>query len=147
MLNVGKSFEKLFQSLEIEGYNIGDTPAGLIDGDVVMKVMKYISNELVITRPVSVIQKEVDRLVTNLLPEDLKSTVTLVVDVHEVSYFELKSWLGKKMTASMERQWGNLESFTGFGSGRPPGVFKIIGLIDEQFHDFSQYTSLQLLCS
>ncbi len=123
LLNVGKSFQNLLNSLATAGYNIGANSSDNVEvnGDVIMQAMKYLSNELVITRPVAVIQEEINRLVEGTKAPPLK------VVLYDVTYAELKSWLGKKMAAVMENQWGELRSFTGFGSGKSPGVFKIIG--------------------
>lgn len=134
LLNVGKSLENLLINLANEGYNIGDyANPTILNGDLIIKAMKYLSNELVMTRPIATIQGEINRLIASETASP-NPFLSLQVVVHDVSYFELKSWLGKKMSSTMEKQWGDLQSFTGFGSGKTPGVFKIIGINVIFFH-------------
>jgi hypothetical protein len=38
------------------------------------------------------------------------------VRLQEVSHTELKSWLGKSAVERMEKQWGDLETFSGIGA-------------------------------
>lgn len=122
LLNVGKSFENLLYSLASNGYNIGRTSNEIIDGDAIVKALKYLSNELTTTRPLVDIQHTIDNLFTPV------NTMPMHVLTRDVSHQELSSWLGKKMTSSMEGMWGSLESFAGFGSSNSPGSFKVIGL-------------------
>jgi hypothetical protein len=54
------------------------------------------------------VQKKIDEVVGAV--SDIK------VRLQEVPYEELKAWLGKDATRRMEKQWGELERFSGLGT-------------------------------
>ena len=39
------------------------------------------------------------------------------VRLQEIPHTQLKSWLGNSASVKMEKQWGDLESFSGIGEG------------------------------
>jgi magnesium chelatase subunit H len=120
LLNVGQSLSNLFQKLLTEGFDIGD--AASFDGESIIAALRYLYNEISISKSTAEIRKYIQ---SNIL----KQGSFEIVD-ENISYRDLKSWLGKESTAKMEKQWGELEVYSGIASTRVEGevCLKIYGL-------------------
>jgi magnesium chelatase subunit H len=115
---VATSLQNLFARLKDEGYNLGDPRP--LNGDSVIKALRILSQEINSVRGSAHCQSLIDK-------ENLAGYPMRVVN-YQVSYSELKSWLGKQMTLNMEKQWGDLDAYTGIGAGDSRGTFQVMGL-------------------
>lgn len=97
------------------------------NSESLISALRYLSSDVIV------------RLAPDVIREELQSKYLQQGDfeviVEEVNYKDLKSWLGKESTAKMERQWGDLERYSGISTTRSTGrftesqtVFKIFGL-------------------
>jgi len=125
LLNVGESLSNLLKQLALNGFNIGD--ANKFSGDSISSAIRYLYSDATSNLHRSVIY---DELKSSHLKEG-----NFEVIYEEIGSNDLKFWLGKESTTKMEKQWGNLDVYTGIGAGRPLSkysdsrtVFKVFGL-------------------
>lgn len=117
LLNVGKSIYNTLLTLSAEGYDVGIAEMKNFDE-------KLITSLKILTQEQS-LRKGIDYL-TNRITNNIGLN-GIKVKLNQISYQELSSWLGEKMSDQMEKQWGSLEKFNEIGS-ESPGNFYVYGL-------------------
>ena len=127
LLNVGRSLNNLIKRLNIEGYAVGTNSfvnslhLGDGIGDKLIDCLRILSQDYVTSmkgeKGMDVLQSLVDKI----------GIPCLQVVKEEVKYDTLKGWIGKSMASKLEKQWGDLENYTGFGSSSK-GSFQVLGL-------------------
>ncbi len=127
LLNVGRSLNNLIKRLNIEGYAVGtnsfinslNLDEGI--GDKLIDCLRILSQEYVTSikgeRGMDVLQSLVDKI----------GIPGLQVIKEEVKHDILKGWIGKSTASKLEKQWGDLENYTGLGTSSR-GSFQVLGL-------------------
>ncbi len=127
LLNVGRSLNNVLKRLNVEGYLVGTNSfinsLNIEDGigDKLIDCLRILSQDYITTikgeRGMEALQSLVDKV----------EIPGLQVVKEEVKYDVLKGWIGKSMTSKLEKQWGDLETYTGLGTSAR-GSFQVLGL-------------------
>lgn len=108
LLNVGASLRNLLLKLSKEGYSVGSEAfiRSFDQGDKLINALRILSQDYI---NVGSIEKA---------KEAIKSSGLSDFDVimEDIDFRTLKSWLGKSMTSKIEKNWGDLESYSGISS-------------------------------
>jgi magnesium chelatase subunit H len=120
LLNVGSSIRNLLLNLAAEGYFLGEGSflSSFKRGDQLVKALRLLTQETLSSRNLESVRTAIKR---QCGLEDVE------IVLKEVPFRDLKSWLGKAMTLRMEKQWGDLEAYTGIGTSKT-GLFQVVGL-------------------
>lgn len=97
LLNVDKSLRNTLVGLQRQGYDLGGVDPSALPDDAIVNVLRSLYQE-------GVSGKGVVRART--LVQGLEKIPGAEVVGREVTFQELKRWLGKEMTAKIEKQWG-----------------------------------------
>lgn len=97
LLNVDKSLRNTLVELQKQGYNLGGVDPTALQDDTIVGVLRSLYQE-------GVSGKGVAR--AKALVQGLDKIPGAEIVGREVTYQELKRWLGKEMTAKIEKQWG-----------------------------------------
>lgn len=118
LLNVDKSLRNTLTQLQASGYDIGSCDPSNIPDDAIVSALRSLYQE-------GVSGKGAAKAAT--LVQGLVNLPGAEVVGREVGYAELKQWLGKTMSARLEKQWGELESYQGIASVGS-GKFGVVGV-------------------
>lgn len=94
-MNVGESLKNLLFELHGQGYNVGNSY--LFSNNELISALRIISSEVTQSQPFHKIQETIlNQAFNKSIPVDFK------VVAHDVSYVELKAWLGNNIVESTD---------------------------------------------
>ncbi len=96
-MNVDKSLRNTLIGLQRQGYDLGGVNPSILPDDAIVGVLRSLYQE-------GVAGKGAARAKT--LVQGLDKIPGAEIVGREVTFQELKRWLGKEMTAKIEKQWG-----------------------------------------
>eukprot|EP01041_Mallomonas_annulata_P000983 gene983-1922_t len=127
LLDVGESLRTVLVRMKEEGYDLGDCNPGQWRGDDIVAAIRAINAEGAGEGGILRAQRSLGSKGSGF--GALRFLPGTEIGGAEVTPQELRQWLGPDMTAKMEKQWGDLETYRNPGLGTTSkGNLMVIGL-------------------